>query len=110
MAKIQTRMEKYKDYRDEIKKEIIQENETKEDITSQVFQMKMEPEKEVEEEVVTKHALEEEKKEKVKAPKSIYDEYLRKRRIRYFLYSLFVLTIIGTAIAILVIYTGKFLG
>lgn len=111
MAKIQTRMEKYKDYREEIKQEVVQEPEVTEQDVAQFLQANVKKEKPPVEEVVTKHTLDiGEKEEKVKAPKNIYDEYLRKKRLKYFLYSLFVITIVGGAIAILVLYVGNFIG
>ncbi len=109
MAKIQTRMEKFKYYREQIKNEEILEKEQKEREVAQVEEPKVkrnihEPE------IVNKHALEEEKEEKIKVQKNIYDEYLAKRRIKYFLYVLFVFALVGTAIALLVIFTNKYLG
>ncbi len=109
MAKIQSRMEKFKDYREQIKNEEILENEAKKreaEIAKEIHIEKSMPEPEV----VNKHTLDESKEQKMKSEKNIYDEYLVKRRIKYFLYLLFVFAIVGTAIALLVIFTNKYLG
>ena len=109
MAKTQTRMDKFKDYREQIKKEEILE---KEQAEKEIVQVEEPKNKKVipEPVAVNKHTFEEKKEEKVKAQKNIYDKYLKKRRIKYFLYILFVVALVGGAIALLVIFTGKYLG
>ena len=95
MAKIQTRMDKYSDYRHQI----LTEDSAKSEIEKKHDALKNEKkallDKEKEERRLAK------KNEKQKVNKTIYHEYVAKKRIKYFFYAIFVLAVIACLVYLL---------
>lgn len=93
---LETRENKYKEYRKEIKNIPV-------DVKTKGTLFKSQ-------EVENKHNLKKKEEKKIKKEKSVFDEYIRKNRIKKFLYVLFVVIII-TGLVFLVIYLcDKYLG
>ncbi len=115
MAKTQSRTEKFKEYREEIKKET---NDTKtssiEIGTSTIFSAPTKVEKvkkkKVKKDTSNKHVYEtgHEKKPYVVKEKTIYDEYVKAKTLKRFAYFLFVAIIIALLITVLILSLKNF--
>ena len=122
MAKIQSRTEKFKEYREEIKNSCKEEIETPSQtkIPSNFFEPEIQkPKVSVKKEVKTikvennkpvtnKHVYEHKEKPVYVKQKTIYDEYVRSKLVKRFLYFIFVLIIIGLLVTILILSLRNF--
>lgn len=115
MAKTQSRTEKFKEYREEIKKETTNTKTSSIEIgTSTIFsvptEVKKEKKKKPKKDVNNKHAYEakKEKKPYVVKEKTIYDEYVKAKMLKRFAYFLFVAVIIGLLVTVLILSLKNF--
>ena len=103
MKKMLTRMEKYKDYREEILKSEEVKPEVK--VPEKVFIHKQTIEAKP-----NKHVLDKKDIQKNSIPKTIFDDYKRKNLIKNFDYGFFVLCVMAVLIIIVLIIGNNYFG
>lgn len=108
MSKRVTRIEKYKEYRDEIlnTKDSISSETNAETLFNKLN--KKSDKKVASQQPVNKHLLE--KKEQKELEKSVYSIYTSKKRLKRFLYFLFVIAVVGGLIALFLVLGNMYLG
>lgn len=113
MKRKQTRTEKFKEYREEIKQSSLslvseEKSSEKQEKNNVVSKHENKPILSATPKAQTKHAYD--KKEEKALEKTVYDIYASKRRLKRFLYFIFVVIVIGCLIALFIVLANKFSG